>query len=364
MRKFTRLMSFILMIAIMFSFLLMSMVSTNADNSISLPENAVEWFSWKDVKNKSDDYKFDALNGQYSIREDENGIFGEGRGELSFSSTNSDVVDEHWFELSNLNMSSENSIFSPEKFTDMKGLGLFVNLDASSYSHTIVICLESKTPGDPYWATSSVVKGETNLLTFSFLRLRKKRRILLTDFSDLTGRFKIIDRPVHETNRIHGAWNVKFSNVFLFSGIPPTTVADPYDPYQKKSGYLTGLPSEKISADTFIRSFTNTPADNICIYARDGAPLAADSYVGTDCKVNINGGKNITVVLYGDVDGNGIINVIDLVYIKKHVLKMQPLEGANLIAGNVDKSEDASLNVNDILLVKMHLLKIKYINQN
>ena len=86
---------------------------------------------------------------------------------------------------------------------------------------------------------------------------------------------------------------------------------------------------------------------------------------GATIKILVNGNltEEHTVVLYGDVDGDGVIGVIDLLKMKKHILNMRLLTGVELIAGNIDRSSDSSVDVLDLLQEKRHLLKISTINQ-
>ncbi|OJU18407.1 MAG: hypothetical protein BGN88_04690 [Clostridiales bacterium 43-6] len=90
--------------------------------------------------------------------------------------------------------------------------------------------------------------------------------------------------------------------------------------------------------------------------------------MGTGCVIKIkqNGSpkEQYTVIVYGDVDGDGTISVLDLISIKRHLLKQTLLTGNSYISANVDREANGSVNVIDLLKVKKHLLKMIQIRQN
>lgn len=89
--------------------------------------------------------------------------------------------------------------------------------------------------------------------------------------------------------------------------------------------------------------------------------------VGTGDKaviVDLNGNKvfEYTFVLYGDVDGDGIINIKDALFIRKHNLGERKLEGVYLLAGDVDRGNDG-VNIKDALILRKYNLGQRTINQ-
>jgi predicted phosphodiesterase len=68
---------------------------------------------------------------------------------------------------------------------------------------------------------------------------------------------------------------------------------------------------------------------------------------------------NFTIIVTGDVDGNGIVDIADLIYINRHRLEKITLEGIYLEAGDINK--DNSVNIIDLLqLNKFRLGKIVF----
>lgn len=71
--------------------------------------------------------------------------------------------------------------------------------------------------------------------------------------------------------------------------------------------------------------------------------------------------KNYTIVIYGDVSGDGVCDVLDLLRVQKHLLKIQKQSGAYLTACDVTK--DGKVDILDLLRVQKHLLGIMEIVQ-
>ena len=64
-------------------------------------------------------------------------------------------------------------------------------------------------------------------------------------------------------------------------------------------------------------------------------------------------GINVSALLFGDINGDGIINVIDLLAIKRHILKTELLSDEQL------KCFDSEVTVMELLKVKRIILKIE-----
>ena len=71
--------------------------------------------------------------------------------------------------------------------------------------------------------------------------------------------------------------------------------------------------------------------------------------------------KKYSVVLYGDINGNGKIEILDLLKVQKHALKSSILTGAYLEAADVNK--DGKINPLDLLRIQKTILGDAYISQ-
>lgn len=89
--------------------------------------------------------------------------------------------------------------------------------------------------------------------------------------------------------------------------------------------------------------------------------------VGTGSKLILsdeNGNKvhEYEFLLYGDVDGDGLINSKDVLVLQKHILEIKLLEGIYYKAGNLSKNGNSPSSL-DVLKLQKHILEISFIEQ-
>lgn len=83
-----------------------------------------------------------------------------------------------------------------------------------------------------------------------------------------------------------------------------------------------------------------------------------DDLVGTGSVIKTTDGKEYTVVLYGDVNGDGKVNSNDALLVEKSIVDMAELNDVQKVAGDVSSSEnnnhkrDGKVNSNDSLAIK------------
>ena len=109
----------------------------------------------------------------------------------------------------------------------------------------------------------------------------------------------------------------------------------------------------------------NTKFD-IEIYNSSGKKLEKNEMIGTGSKIRLlEDGKvkmEYKIVIYGDVNGDGKINSVDLLVLQRHILEIEKLHGVFLIAGNINKNGKNPSSV-DSLLIQRHILELKLIEQ-
>ena len=105
----------------------------------------------------------------------------------------------------------------------------------------------------------------------------------------------------------------------------------------------------------------NDPA-NLHVYRTDGTEVT-EGVVGTGMQVVLMTGgvetDRLTVLIKGDVDGDGNVTVADYTLVRYEILDLKSLNGAYLAAGDVDN--DGSVTVADYTLIRYDILGLKSI---
>lgn len=100
------------------------------------------------------------------------------------------------------------------------------------------------------------------------------------------------------------------------------------------------------------------------VEVKTGENLKNNGYLNTGDTITITSGEDVktySVVLYGDINGDGKINSIDLLKVQKHILKASFLTEAQLVSADVNK--DGNINSIDLLKVQKHILGDSHISQ-
>ncbi len=87
---------------------------------------------------------------------------------------------------------------------------------------------------------------------------------------------------------------------------------------------------------------------------KNGNGLDASLKVGTGCKVTDQNGNTYTVIVKGDVDGNGNVDTTDYLKIKSAFLGALDLHETYFKAADVDGS--SKIDTTDYLKIKNHFL--------
>ena len=126
--------------------------------------------------------------------------------------------------------------------------------------------------------------------------------------------------------------------------------------------YLTGLTFNTTVSN--IESKINSVESSASVTIKNGNNTITSGNLVTGETVTITSGgasKTYTVVLYGDLNGDGKVNALDLLKVQKHILGINKLTGASLKAA--DPSKDGKVNALDLLKVQKHILGIAFIDQ-
>lgn len=122
---------------------------------------------------------------------------------------------------------------------------------------------------------------------------------------------------------------------------------------------ITGV-EPGVSASTFKKNVDGSGA-TVTVYS-DGKVNKGTVGTGNVIRVsNDTGVKEYTVIIYGDTNGDGQIGSLDLLQVKRHIVKASTLSGAYKKAA--DTSKDGAIGSLDLLMVKRHIVKATNIEQ-
>ena len=117
-------------------------------------------------------------------------------------------------------------------------------------------------------------------------------------------------------------------------------------------------------ASTMINKLKSMSSDASITITSDGRQLSGSEKLGSGdiVKISNNGNEqSLRVVIYGDANGDGDINVLDLLKVQKHILNTASLSGSHKEAADANK--DGNINVLDLLKVQKQILGTANIEQ-
>lgn len=104
-----------------------------------------------------------------------------------------------------------------------------------------------------------------------------------------------------------------------------------------------------------------TENGNVTFKRSNGQVLADWEKIGTGNQIVYKDGTVHTIVVYGDLTGDGIINSADLLRLRQYLLGQVSLSGAYLESARV--THNSNVNSADLLKMRQHLLGTSYISQ-
>ena len=94
--------------------------------------------------------------------------------------------------------------------------------------------------------------------------------------------------------------------------------------------------------------------------------LEDNSLIGTGSKIRVKENGNILreykIILYGDSNGDGRINSVDLLVLQRHILEIESLDDIFIKASNVRRVGVKPTSI-DLLLIQRHILGLQEIKQ-
>ena len=148
------------------------------------------------------------------------------------------------------------------------------------------------------------------------------------------------DDPGIDINTILNNSSVKYNDTYIYGIKPGTNVSSLINNVKKITNYA-----------------------NITINSKSGEVKTDDSFrTGDTVTISSNKEtKKYTIIIYGDLDGNGEINKSDLLLVKRHVYGYNKLSNEFEKSSDVDK--DGDVDKSDLLIIKRQVYGYGVINQ-
>ncbi len=129
--------------------------------------------------------------------------------------------------------------------------------------------------------------------------------------------------------------------------------------------YITGVAPDT-SASTFLKNISVSASGSVKLLTGGGSENTGK--VGTGNKVAVydatgNLKKTYEVVIYGDVNGDGAINALDMIKLNRHILGKGTLSGSYLQAADANRKNDGA-NALDMIIMNRHILGKTKISQD
>lgn len=136
---------------------------------------------------------------------------------------------------------------------------------------------------------------------------------------------------------------------------PETKVANAG--YSLSTGYLT-----KVNIGTDVNTIRTSVQNQGAVvgYMDSNWNTKTTGVVATGDIISVDD-KQFHIAVYGDVSGDGAVNIKDLLFVQKYLLGSQALNGTNKLAADV--SHDGAVTIKDLLLIQKYLLGTGSISQ-
>ena len=126
---------------------------------------------------------------------------------------------------------------------------------------------------------------------------------------------------------------------------------------------VSGIDYNSTVADLKDKIFTDLEIE---IVNNKDETLEDTQIVGTGSKIIVKeDGKTLReykIIIYGDVNGDGKINSIDLLILQRHILEIEEIQEIYRKAGNINKNGKKPTSL-DLLLIQRHILGLQIIEQ-
>ena len=119
------------------------------------------------------------------------------------------------------------------------------------------------------------------------------------------------------------------------------------DEYVTQDGYIINI-GPNTNLDEF-RKNIDTNMEYEVLDKKNNKIIASDALIGTGMKLKLKNGNTYTIVITGDLTGDGIMDVADLSVMATYVVGKANLENEYLLAGNLNN--DKLVDIADLSII-------------
>ena len=135
------------------------------------------------------------------------------------------------------------------------------------------------------------------------------------------------------------------------------TKTEPVSIYRNLIAGKTAVPFVLANRDDRVTIKDIKESEQFNITKFNGIAVPSENTIVGTGDTFVSNGEEYTVVVYGDVDGNGAINSIDALDVEKHITKIEILDYVQQEAGDV--ANDDELNSLDSLAIKKYIVGLQ-----
>ena len=129
--------------------------------------------------------------------------------------------------------------------------------------------------------------------------------------------------------------------------------------------YITGIEPGTGAAD-FVKNIAVSASGSVKLLTSSGSENSGKVATGNKVAVYDASGnlkKTYDIVIYGDINGDGAVNALDMIKLNRHILGKGTLTGAHLEAADANRKGDGG-NALDMIIMNRHILGKSKISQN
>jgi len=221
----------------------------------------------------------------------------------------------------------------------VSGLPLTPNYDAAVTDYSIIVdaSIETISVDALPVSSKSKVRGAG---THALVTGTNVIKVDCTSESGQTRTYNIVVEKQAQSDIIYNIASDKYTIGTYVTGVEPgTTVSDFLSNISCTEGVV-----KVITASGQENTGTIATGNKVAVYIND-------VLVGTK-----------DIVIYGDVDGDGVIGIVDVMMTNRYTLRLYNLSGAFLEAGDVDRQKDG-VGIVDVMMMNRHTLGMYSIQQ-